>query len=828
MSEKKNERLVRLMKRSGEHQKFNPEKITKRIETLIKKSPELDQTHLDVSLIVRKTGEQASDGMGPYEMDQLISEICAYQTCSHPEYECLAARVLISSIHKRAGKNFVSKIERCYNNKDAMTGAHYPLVRKEILDIVLKKASEFNDIVDYSRDYTYRYFGLRTLMKAYLLKEGGSKSSDDKLIESPQDMMMRYCIELYRDDVSKVKECYEMLSKHYFTPATPSLFNASSLQPQMSSCFLLQIYDDSLDSIYKTLYECAMISKTAGGIGLSVHRVRGTGSVIKTSNGVSNGLVPMLRVFNDTARYVDQGGGKRKGAFAVYVEPWHSDILEFLELKKNTGKEEKRARDLFYSLWVPDLFMKRVESGSNWTLFSPNEAPGLHDVYGDEFVQLYEEYEKQGLGKKTIPALELWNRILESQIETGSPYMMYKDACNSKSNQKNIGTIHSSNLCVEIIQYSSEDEIAVCNLSSIALPKFVSGGKFDFELLGKVTRLCVRNLDKLIDISYYPIDKCENSNKRHRPMGIGVQGLADVFILLKMPYESEEARRLNKKIFECMYYHALAQSCDLAKTNGPYPSYKGSPISQGILQFDMWENGKDKLSGDFDWESLREEIKTYGVRNSLLVALMPTASTSQILGNTESFEPLTSNMYTRKTLAGTFFILNRYLVEDLEKLGLWDNKMIETLKYTGGSVQNIECVPDKIKEIYKTVWEMKQKSMVEMASDRGVFIDQSQSFNVHMLDPSAKFGRSGTKLGTMHFYAWKNGLKTGMYYLRSVPAANAAQFTVNRDLLLNLTDETFPQKSYEKSLPGGRKKSFEIITKNEVCTMEEGCVSCGS
>jgi ribonucleoside-diphosphate reductase alpha chain len=588
-------------------------------------------------------------------------------------------------------------------------------------------------------------------------------------------MLMRVSVGIHLNDLESVIETYDLMSKKFFTHATPTLFNAGTPKPQMSSCFLLTMKDDSIDGIYDTLKQTAKISQSAGGIGLAIHNVRATGSYIRGTNGTSNGIVPMLRVFNDTARYVDQGGGKRKGSFAIYLETWHADIFDFLDLKKNTGKEEMRARDLFFAMWTSDLFMKRVEADSTWTLMCPNECPGLDNVYGDQFEALYTSYEAQGKGRKTVKARELWEKILESQIETGTPYMLYKDAANRKSNQKNLGTIRSSNLCTEIMEYTSADEVAVCNLASISLPMFVENGKFNHELLFNVTKRVTRNLNKVIDRNYYPVIEAENSNMRHRPVGLGVQGLADAFIMLRMPFTSDEAKQLNQDIFETLYFAAVTASMELSKIEGPYSSYEGSPISKGEFQHNLWNIKDEELSGRWDWAGLRKEVLANGVRNSLLVAPMPTASTSQILGNNEAFEPYTSNIYTRRVLSGEFIVVNKHLLNDLVERGLWNETLKQEIMRHNGSVQNIESVPQDLKELYKTVWEMSMKDIIDMSRHRGYFIDQSQSLNLFMQDANY------AKLTSMHFYAWKSGLKTGMYYLRTKAAVDAIKFTLNND-----------------------------------------------
>jgi ribonucleoside-diphosphate reductase alpha chain len=648
------------------------------------------------------------------------------------------------------------------------TNQKAPLLSEEVHKVIQENAEFLNSHIIYNRDFNYDYFGFKTLERSYLLKING------KIVERPQHMLMRVAVGIHLNDLDAVIETYDLMSKKFFTHATPTLFNAGTPKPQMSSCFLLSMKDDSIDGIYDTLKNTAKISQSAGGIGLSIHNVRATGSYIRGTNGTSNGIVPMLRVFNDTARYVDQGGGKRKGSFAIYLETWHADIFEFLDLKKNTGKEEMRARDLFFAMWTSDLFMKRVQEDTNWTLMCPNECPGLYDVYGDEFEALYTSYEAQGKGRKTIKARELWEKILESQIETGTPYMLYKDAANRKSNQKNLGTIRSSNLCTEIMEYTSEDEIAVCNLASISLPMFVDKGQFNHELLFNVTKRVTRNLNKVIDRNYYPVKEAENSNMRHRPVGLGVQGLADAFILLRMPFTSDEAKQLNQEIFETLYFAAVTASMEMAKEEGPYSSFKGSPISEGLFQHNLWNIKDEELSGRWDWAALRKEVVKHGVRNSLLVAPMPTASTSQILGNNEAFEPYTSNIYTRRVLSGEFIVVNKHLLEDLVNRGLWTEDLKQELMRNNGSVQALN-IPDDLKELYKTVWEMSMKDIIDMSRHRGYFIDQSQSLNLFMQDANY------AKLTSMHFYAWQSGLKTGMYYLRTKAAVDAIKFTLNND-----------------------------------------------
>lgn len=754
-----------VVKRDGRRESVKFDKITARIDKL---SYGLDSGFVEPIDVAKKVIEGLYDGVSTQDLDNLAAEIAATMTVSHPDYAKLAARIAISNMHKTTSKSFSNTMKRLYTYIDPKTNENAPLVSKETYGIVKKNAATLDSTIIYDRDFSYDYFGYKTLERSYLMK------IDGKIVERPQHMLMRVAVGIHGEDIEKVVETYNLLSEKWFTHATPTLFNAGTPKPQLSSCFLLTMKDDSIDGIYDTLKQCAKISQSAGGIGLSIHHVRAKGSYIKGTGGVSNGIVPMLRNFDMTARYVDQGGGKRKGSFAIYMEPWHADIFDFLDLKKNHGKEEMRARDLFYALWISDLFMKRVENNEDWTLFCPNECPGLADVYGDEFEKLYEKYEREGKGRKTVKAQDLWFEVLEAQIETGTPYMLYKDAANKKSNQKNLGTIKSSNLCTEIIEYTAPDEVAVCNLASLALPKFVNEetGEYDFQKLYDVTYVATKNLNRVIDVNYYPVEEAKNSNMRHRPIGLGVQGLADAFILMGMPFESAEARKLNKDIFETIYFAAMTASKDEAIVDGPYETFKGSPVSKGIFQYDMW--GVTPESGLWDWDSLKKEVKKHGVRNSLLVAPMPTASTSQILGNNECFEPYTSNIYTRRTLSGEFIVVNKHLMRDLIKLGLWNESMKNKLIAAKGSVQQIPEIPQHIKDLYKTVWEISQKAIIDMSSDRGAYICQSQSLNIHIQDPN--FG----KMTSMHFYAWKKGLKTGMYYLRSRAAADAIQFTVDK------------------------------------------------
>jgi ribonucleoside-diphosphate reductase alpha chain len=749
-----------VIKRDGRRESVKFDKVTARIQKLCYG---LDPVHLDPVSVAQKVIQGIHPGVTTEALDNLAAETAAGLTTRHPDYALLASRIAISNLHKITKKSFSETMDSLFRFVDPKTGHQAPLIADDVHSIIMKNAELLDSTIIYDRDFGYDYFGFKTLEKSYLLRING------KVAERPQHMIMRVSVGIHKDDIEQVIKTYHLMSERWFTHATPTLFNAGTPKPQMSSCFLLTMRDDSIDGIYDTLKQCAKISQSAGGIGLSIHNVRATGSYIRGTNGTSNGIVPMLRVFNDTARYVDQGGGKRKGSFAIYLEPWHADVIDFLNLKKNHGKEEARARDLFYALWVPDLFMKRIEEEGEWSLFCPNEAPGLADCWGEEFERLYERYEAEGRARKVMKARELWSSILEAQIETGTPYILYKDACNSKSNQQNLGTIKSSNLCTEIIEYTAPDEVAVCNLASIALPRFIQDGSFDHEKLFEVTYQITLNLNKIIDGNYYPVPEAERSNLRHRPIGIGVQGLADTFILLRHPFESEEARQLNADIFETIYYASMTASKDLAKIHGPYTTYEGSPVSKGIFQFDMWGVTPGNR---WEWDVLKEEVAKYGVRNSLLLAPMPTASTSQILGNNECFEPYTSNIYSRRVLSGEFIIVNKHMLRDLVDLGIWNEDLKNKIIGANGSIQNISEIPDNIKELYKTVWEIKQKAIIDMAADRGAYICQSQSLNIFMETPNM------AKLTSMHFYAWKKGLKTGMYYLRSKAAAEAIKFTV--------------------------------------------------
>jgi len=750
-------------KRDGRKEPIMFDKITARIRKLnYGLNPLVDPVRVAMRVI-----EGLYDGVTTSELDNLAAEIAATMTTTHPDYAKLAARISVSNLHKNTKKSFSETMEDLYTYVNPRTGKKAPLLSEEVYNIIKKNADKLDSSIIYNRDFGYDFFGFKTLERSYLLKLNG------QIVERPQHMLMRVSIGIHLNDIESALETYELMSKRYFTHATPTLFNSGTPKPQMSSCFLLAMKDDSIDGIYDTLKQTAKISQSAGGIGLSIHNVRATGSYIAGTNGTSNGIVPMLRVFNDTARYVDQGGGKRKGSFAVYVEPWHADIFDFLELKKNHGKEEMRARDLFYAMWTPDLFMKRVEQNAEWTLMCPNECPDLYNVHGDEFDKLYLKYESEGRGRKTIKARDLWEKILESQIETGTPYMLYKDSANRKSNQKNLGTIRSSNLCTEILEYTSADEIAVCNLASIALPMFVKDGEFDHQSLFDVTVRVTKNLNRVIDRNYYPVKEAENSNFRHRPIGLGVQGLADTFIMLRLPFTSEKAKELNQEIFETLYFAAVTASAEEAKKDGPYETYKGSPMSKGEFQHNLWGIKDEELSGRWDWLALRKTVKKQGVRNSLLVAPMPTASTSQILGNNECFEPYTSNIYTRRVLSGEFIVVNKHLLEDLVDKGLWNEDMKQELMRNNGSIQNIDGIPDDIKELYRTVWEMSMKDIIDMSRHRGYFIDQSQSLNLFME------GATMAKLTSMHFYGWKSGLKTGMYYLRTKSAVDAIKFTLD-------------------------------------------------
>ncbi len=741
------------------------DKITARVRKLCYGLNEL----VDPVRVAMRVIEGLYDGVTTSELDNLAAEIAATMTTAHPDYAKLAARISVSNLHKTTRKTFSEVMTDLHEYVNPRTGQKAPLLADDVYHVIQQNKEKLDSVIIYNRDFNYDYFGFKTLERSYLLKLNG------KIAERPQHMLMRVSIGIHPDDLEAAIETYDLMSRKYFTHATPTLFNSGTPKPQMSSCFLLTMKDDSIDGIYDTLKQTAKISQSAGGIGLSIHNVRATGSYISGTNGTSNGIVPMLRVFNDTARYVDQGGGKRKGSFAMYVEPWHADIFDFLDLKKNHGKEEMRARDLFYAMWIPDLFMKRVEDNGEWTLMCPHECPNLYNLHGEEFETLYLQYEAQGKGRRTIKARDLWEKILESQIETGTPYMLYKDAANRKSNQQNLGTIRSSNLCTEILEYTSEDEVAVCNLASIALPMFIKGNEFDHKELFRITKRVTRNLNKVIDRNYYPVQEAENSNLRHRPVGLGVQGLADTFIRLRLPFTGDEAKKLNQEIFETLYFAAVTASMEMAREEGPYSTYEGSPMSQGKFQFNLWGVQDEELSGRWNWAKLREQVLEHGVRNSLLVAPMPTASTSQILGNNEAFEPYTSNIYTRRVLSGEFIVVNKHLLEDLVERNLWNDEVKNAIMRSNGSVQNIDVIPQDLKELYKTVWELSMKDIIDMSRHRGYFIDQSQSLNLFM--ENANY----SKLTSMHFYAWKSGLKTGMYYLRTKSAVDAIKFTLTKE-----------------------------------------------
>lgn len=814
---------MNVVKRDGRKEPIMFDKITSRVRKLCYSLNEL----VDPVKISMRVIEGLYDGVTTSELDNLAAEVAATMTTAHPDYARLAARISVSNLHKNTKKSFSEVMEDLYTYVNPRTGKDAPLLSDEVYKVIKDNADDLDSTIIYNRDFGYDYFGFKTLERSYLLKLNG------KIVERPQHMLMRVSVGIHLDDLVAVKETYELMSKKFFTHATPTLFNSGTPKPQMSSCFLLAMQDDSIDGIYDTLKQTAKISQSAGGIGLSIHNVRATGSYISGTNGTSNGIVPMLRVFNDTARYVDQGGGKRKGSFAIYVEPWHADIFDFLDLKKNTGKEEMRARDLFYAMWIPDLFMKRVQDDADWTLMCPNECPGLFDCHGDEFEALYHKYEAEDKGRKTIRARELWEKIMESQIETGTPYMLYKDAANRKSNQKNLGTIRSSNLCTEIMEYTSPDEVAVCNLASIALPMFVKNGEFDHKELFRVTKRVTKNLNRVIDRNYYPVKEAENSNMRHRPVGLGIQGLADAFIMMRLPFTCDEAKKVNQEIFETLYFAALTASMEEAKDDGVYESYKGSPISQGLFQHNLWGLEDSELSGRWDWGKLRKSIKKHGVRNSLLVAPMPTASTSQILGNNEAFEPYTSNIYTRRVLSGEFIVVNKHLLEDLVTLGLWNDDLKEEIMRANGSVQGVN-IPQELKELYKTVWELSMKDIIDMSRHRGYFIDQSQSLNLFM--ENANYA----KLTSMHFYAWKSGLKTGMYYLRTKSAVDAIKFTlkteVKKEPIATIASSAVAVKasveaenvSAVSSKPMTPQELRQLLDKSKNTTEDDDCLMCGS
>ncbi|SEW23985.1 ribonucleoside-diphosphate reductase alpha chain [Chitinophaga sp. YR573] len=816
-----------VIKRDGRKEAVKFDKITARVEKLCYG---LNAEYVDAVDVAKKVILGLYDGVTTTELDNLAAETAASLTTKHPDYALLASRIAVSNLHKNTVKSFSKTMKKLFEYVDPKVGKPAPLLADDVWEIIKKNADILDSNIIYDRDFSFDYFGFKTLERSYLLK------LDGKVAERPQHMFMRVSVGIHKEDIDSVLKTYNLMSERWFTHGTPTLFNAGTPKPQMSSCFLLTMQDDSIEGIYDTLKQTAKISQSAGGIGLSIHNIRATGSYISGTNGTSNGIIPMLRVFNDTARYVDQGGGKRKGAFAIYLEPWHADIFEFLDLRKNHGKEEMRARDLFYALWMPDLFMKRVEENGDWSLFCPHEAPGLHECWGEKFEALYAQYESENRARKVVKAQDLWFAILDAQIETGNPYLLYKDAANRKSNQQNLGTIKSSNLCTEIIEYTDANEIAVCNLASLALPSYISNGKFNHDKLYEVTYQATLNLNRIIDNNFYPVEEARNSNMRHRPIGLGVQGLADAFILMRYPFESEEAKQLNKDIFETIYYAALSASRDLAKKDGAYETFPGSPASKGILQFDMWGVTP---STRWDWKALKAEIIEHGIRNSLLVAPMPTASTSQILGNNECFEPYTSNIYTRRVLSGEFVIVNKHLLKDLVELGLWDGDMKNRIIAANGSIQNIAEIPAPIKELYKTVWEIKQRTIIDMAADRGAYVCQSQSLNLFVDTPSA------SKLTSMHFYGWKKGLKTGMYYLRTQAATQAVQFTVEKQGGQNM--EPMVAKTAAAAEPATATATADTVAtatasakkvdpsldevefiEGAVCTMEEGCVTCSS
>ncbi|KAL3320963.1 Ribonucleoside-diphosphate reductase large subunit [Cichlidogyrus casuarinus] len=820
-----------VIKRDGRKEAVDCSKIVKRIR---QKCEDLDNRYIDAEEVMDKVLLGLYNGVTTVELDNLAAETCASMTTKHHDYATLAARLAVSNLHKETKDSFSQVIEDMYNYVNPRNSKHSPMVSEALRNIVLTNSDKIEAKIDYSRDYCYNFFGFKTLERSYLLKLNG------KTYERPQHMLMRVSIGIHQDDLDAAFETYDLLSDKWFTHASPTLFNSGTPRPQMSSCFLLTMKDDSIEGIYETLKQCALISKSAGGIGVNVHCIRSLGAYIAGTNGESNGLVPMLRVFNNTARYVDQGGNKRPGAFAVYLEPWHPDVFKFVELRKNTGAEENRARDLFYALWIPDLFMKRVKDNELWTLMDPHECPGLADCWGKEFETLYERYERENKGRKTVNAQELWYAIIEAQIETGTPFMLYKDSCNRKSNQQHLGTIKCSNLCTEIVEYSSPDEVAVCNLASISLSTFVrdqgQGMGFDYERLRYVTKVITRNLNKVIDLNYYPVEEARTSNMRHRPIGIGVQGLADAFMKMRYPFDSPEAFKMNRLIFENIYFAALDASCELAELLGPHESYEGSPVSKGILQPDMWGVDTEQLAKEsgLEWTGLRERIKKFGVRNSLLLAPMPTASTAQILGNTESIEPLTSNLYSRRVLSGEFQIVNQYLLRDLIKEDLWCEDLKSAIVANQGSIRAITGIPEEFKNLYKTVWEISQKDIIKMAAERAPFIDQSQSLNLHLAQPN--YG----KITSMHFYAWNLGLKTGMYYLRTRPAADPIKFTIDKrkvSVLLRQSEENkenlnssmaslnlSPEEANEKKMAEIRKMNQEAL----VCSLgdPEGCTMC--
>jgi ribonucleoside-diphosphate reductase alpha chain len=803
-----------VIKRGGAKEPVMFDKITERVHKLCYG---LNAQYVNAQKLTMAVVKGIFDGVSTTQLDELAAQTSASMTSIHPDYAVLAARIAVSNLHKNTKKKFSEVAYDLFHYVQKETGDQAGLIAEDVYKIIQENAAELDAAIVHARDSSYDYFGFRTLEKSYLLK------IDGKIAERPQHMIMRVAVGIHKNDIASAINTYNLMSEKWFTHATPTLFNAGTPKPQLSSCFLLTTQGDSIDGIFDTLKQCAQISKSAGGIGLSIHNIRANGSYIKGTNGTSNGIIPMLKVFNDTARYVDQGGGKRKGAFAVYLEPWHADIMDFLDLKKNNGKEEMRARDLFYGLWIPDLFMKRLKNNEMWSLMCPNESPGLADTHSDAFEALYTKYEAEGKYKKQIPASDVWLKIISLQIETGNPYILYKDHANRKSNQQNLGTIKSSNLCTEIIEYTAPDEVAVCNLASLALNKYVKEDKtYDFEKLAEVTATVTRNLNKIIDVNYYPVPEAEKSNLRHRPIGIGVQGLADAFILMRFPFDSPEAQKLNRDIFETIYYSAMKTSIELAKEEGAYETFEGSPLSHGVFQFDLWN--VDPGNERYDWESLREDVKKFGARNSLLLAPMPTASTSQILGNNEAFEPYTSNIYMRRVNSGDFIIVNKHLLKDLVELGLWNETMKNKIIAADGSIQNIEEIPQFFRDLYKTVWEIKQKVIIDLAADRGVFICQSQSMNIHLEAANNKV------LSSMHMYAWEKGLKTGTYYLRTKAAISAQKITVEKEVVAVPEISEIPVINEIHTPHNYKDSALDNFTTNEitgpVCTMEEGCISC--
>jgi ribonucleoside-diphosphate reductase alpha chain len=809
-------RSMYVVKRDGRKEEVSFDKVLERI----KRSS--DNLTVNPTAIAQKILAQIYDGVKTTELDELTSQLSANLATVHPDYGTLAARITVSNHHKNTDSSFCSVMNTLGNQKMPKTGEPMSYISEELLELIKTHGPEIDAYIQHDRDYLFDYFGFKTLEKSYLLKDASGK-----ILERPQYVWMRVSLALWSKDLRRAFETYDMMSQKYFTHATPTLFNAGTPRQQLSSCFLLSIHDDSIAGIYKTLSDCAMISKYAGGIGLHCHSIRAKGSIIRGTNGMSNGLVPMLRVFNNTARYVDQGGGKRNGSFAIYLEPWHADVEDFLRLKLNSGTEEERARDLFYALWISDLFMKRVEQDGEWTLFCPTEAPGLADVVGEQFEELYTRYEREGRGRKTVSAQKLWFQILDTQMETGTPYVLYKDAANLKSNQKNLGTIKSSNLCVEIMEYSDQNESAVCNLASIGLPAFVESGVFNFDKLRAVTRTAIRNLNRVIDINYYPTPETRRSNMRHRPVGLGIQGLADVFALMRHAWDSKEAADLNQRIAEHMYFAALTESCALAKEEGAYETYQGSPVSKGILQPDMWHViPLTEQDGSLQWSVLRESIMAHGIRNSLLMAPMPTASTSQILGYNECFEPFTSNIYSRRTLAGEFIVMNKYLLKDLVDRGLWNETLKQKILAQNGSVLGIKEIPEDIQFLYRTAWELKQRTLIDLAAQRGAFICQSQSLNLFVADPSY------AKLTSMHFHAWKQGLKSGCYYLRTRAAVTAQKFTVDPTLMAALEQEKekekekVPDTNEAQNKKKERQEYLDKLAKEYEAAEAEGCLMC--